>query len=49
MTILILSLQVSMPFPPAGEVYDYRLDDAGISKPAMDEEDEEEAKGLKVG
>ena len=37
-----------MPFPADGLVYDYRLDDAGISQPALEEEEEEELKSRKV-
>ena len=33
-----------MEFPEGGLVYDYRLEDAGISMPALDEEDEEDLK-----
>ena len=37
-----------MPFPEAGLVYDYKLDDGGITKTAADdEEDEDEAEGKK--
>ena len=38
-----------MPFPEEGLVYDYQLDDAGISLPAMEEDEEEENKSRKVG
>ncbi len=44
----LLSQQVSLPFPEEGLVYDYVLDDAGISLPAMDEDDEEELKKREV-
>jgi dynein heavy chain len=37
-----------MPFPAAGLVYDYKLDDAGVSLPAMDEDEEEEVKSRTV-
>ena len=37
-----------MPFPEEGLVYDYQLDDAGISLPAMEEDEEEENKSRKV-
>ena len=37
-----------MPFPDEGLVYDYKLDDAGISLPAQEEEDEEALKGKQV-
>ena len=39
---------MSLPFPDEGEVYDYKLDDAGISKPLQDEDEEEEHKHSKV-
>ena len=39
---------MTLPFPESGLVYDYRLDDAGISSPAMDEEEEEELKTRQV-
>ena len=41
-------MQVSLPFPDLGEVYDYKLDDAGISQPLQDEDEEEENKNKKV-
>ena len=41
-------LQVTLLFPDEGLVYDYRLDDAGISLPAMEEDEEEEIKKRKV-
>lgn len=31
-----------MPFPEAGLVYDYKLDDAGITKSGHDDDEEEE-------
>ena len=31
-----------MPFPEGGQVYDYRLDDGGVSRTAKWEEEEEE-------
>ena len=31
-----------MPFPEGGLVYDYRLDDGGVSRTAKGEEEEEE-------
>ena len=34
--------------PPEGLVYDYRLDDAGISSPALEEDEEEELKSKQV-
>ena len=37
-------LQLSMPFPPGGLVYDYRLDDGGVSKVGKGDEEEEEDK-----
>ena len=40
-------MQISMPFPDEGLVYDYRLDDGGASKTKEDEE-EEESKKTKV-
>ena len=37
-----------MPFPESGLVYDYKLDDGGITKTAADDdEDEDEAEGKK--
>ncbi|KAK2152282.1 hypothetical protein LSH36_335g03002 [Paralvinella palmiformis] len=39
---------VDLPFPDEGLVYDYQLDDAGISMPALEEEEEEELKGKTV-
>ena len=39
---------ISMPFPEDGLVYDYKLDDGGISRPPKgDEEDEEDKKSKK--
>ena len=40
----ISPLQLSMPFPPGGLVYDYRLDDGGVSKVGKGDEEEEEDK-----
>ena len=37
-----------MLFPEEGLVYDYCLDDAGISLPALEEEEEEELRAKKV-
>lgn len=37
-------LQINMCFPEEGLVYDYRLDDAGISKLGDDTEDDKERK-----
>ena len=37
-----------MKFPAQGMVYDYNLDDAGVSSPAMDEDEEEELKTREV-
>ena len=34
---------MKLPFPNEGLVYDYKLVDAGITLPACDDEDEEEA------
>ena len=34
--------------PELGEVYDYKLDDAGISQPLQEEDEEEENKTKKV-
>ena len=39
---LFLLLQLSMPFPSDGLVYDYRRDDGGVSRTGRGEEDEEE-------
>ena len=36
--------QLSMPFPEGGLVYDYRLDDGGVSRTTKGEDDEEEKK-----
>ena len=33
-----------MPFPEGGLVYDYRLDDGGVSKTGEEEEEEEQKK-----
>ena len=41
-------LQVSLLFPDDGLIYNYRLDDAGISLPAQEEDEEEEIKKRKV-
>ena len=44
-TIYIFStVQISMPFPEEGQIYDYRLDDGGVSKTGEDEEEEENKK-----
>ena len=37
-------LQISMPFPEGGLVYDYTLDDGGASRIGEDEEEEEKKK-----
>jgi len=37
-----------MPFPAQGQVYDYKLDDAGISLPLQDDDVEENIKSQKV-
>jgi len=40
-----------MPFPDSGLVYDYKLDDAGLTKSSNDDDEEEEddaAKDKKV-
>jgi len=34
--------KLTMPFPEGGLVYDYRLDDGGVSRTAKGEEEEEE-------
>ena len=47
-TSVKLLFQVDLPFPDEGLVYDYQLDDAGISMPALEEEEEEELKGKTV-
>ena len=36
-------LQLAMSFPEAGLVYDYQLYDAGITLPACEDDEEEEA------
>ena len=33
-----------MPFPESGLVYDYRLDDGGVSRTSEDEDEEEHKK-----
>ena len=40
----LIPLQLSLPFPTEGLVYDYRLDDGGISHTGKSEDDEEEDK-----
>ena len=40
--------QIKLKMPPEGLVYDYRLDDAGISSPALEEDEEEELKSKQV-
>ncbi len=35
-------------FPESGLVYDYQLDDAGISLPALDDDEEDELKTREV-
>ena len=37
-----------MPFPDEHLVYDYRLDDGGVSKSSADDEEEEDKKKTKV-
>ena len=44
----VFSVQIAMTFPGEGLVYDYALDDAGISLPALDEDEEEELKTREV-
>ena len=41
-------MQIKLKFPAGGLVYDYRLDDAGISSPAMEEDEEEDLKSKQV-
>lgn len=41
-------LQIMMPFPSGPLVYDFRLDDGGISKTTAEEDEEEEKKKIKV-
>lgn len=40
-------VQVSLPFPEKGLVYDYRLDDGGISSTRKSDDDDEEDKKKK--
>ena len=40
-------VQVSLPFPEKGLVYDYRLDDGGISSTHKSDDDEEDDKKKK--
>ena len=47
--LVVVCFQVSVPFPEEGLVYDYRLDDAGITLPAQDEDVEEGIKKQTVG
>ena len=35
---------ISMPFPEEGLVYDYKLDDGGITQAAADDDEEEDKK-----
>ena len=42
--ISYIPLQLSLPFPTEGLVYDYRLDDGGISHTGKSEDDEEDDK-----
>lgn len=37
-----------MPFPAEGQVYDYRLDDAGLTLPPQDDDEEETLRANKV-
>ena len=46
--LLVFFSQLSLPFPETGLIYDYRLDDAGISLPALEEDEEEELKKRNV-
>jgi len=39
---MMSSVQITLQFPDEGLVYDYRLDDAGISDPNVDDDAEEE-------
>lgn len=38
-----------MPFPEEGLVFDYRLEDAGISSTKDDEDEDEEGKKVNAG
>lgn len=40
--------QIQMPFPAEGQVYDYRLDDAGLTLPPQDDDEEETLRANKV-
>ena len=44
----LYALQIEMEFPEGNLVFDYMLDDAGISLPALEEDEEEELRGRKV-
>ena len=39
---------MKLPFPNEGLVYDYKLDEGGITLPACDDEDEEDALKARV-
>lgn len=42
-------LQIKMPFPGSGQlVYDFRLDDGGISKTTAEDDDEDDKKKINV-
>ena len=41
---MFMHSQVSLPFPGEGLVYDYRLDDGGISRMGKSEDEEEDVK-----
>ena len=41
---MFIHSQVSLPFPGEGLVYDYRLDDGGISRMGKSEDEEEDVK-----
>ena len=46
---VLLFLQIKIPFPESGLIYDYKLDDAGITQTTPDDdEDEGEDKKQKV-
>lgn len=42
-------MQLTLPFPEEGLVFDYRLEDGGISSTDDNEEDDEEGKQVTAG
>ena len=48
MRVCFFFFQIKMPFPDDQLVYDFRLDDGGISKTSADDDEDEDKKKIKV-